>query len=212
MKWKQLFSAKSGSYYDLFDRVAGNLVTMARLLQQVAYNNESSINKDLLQKMEHLEHENDHATHDIYIQLSRNFITPFDREDIHTLASNMDDIADFTWGAVKQMENYQFFYPGETTVVFANRHHQTVKQLATAVRELRHLKAFPALGALCREINREIQQTSTYVDEALMRVYADRLDFKETVQLIDHYEMLHSILEKCSTVVRTIEIVVVKYG
>lgn len=129
-----------------------------------------------------------------------------------TLASNLDDIADFIWGAVKQMENYQFFAPGDTTEVFANRLHQHMKHLAEAIREIRNPSSFPGLGMLCRELTKEMRNTETIVDDALIRVFSDGQNFLDSIKRIDHYEMLHNILEKSGTVVRTIEVVVVKYG
>lgn len=76
MKLKQLFTARSDRFYNLFEEVAKHLVDMSRLFQQVAYSKESRVDKTLIQQIEKLEHANDRVTHQLFLQLSRNFITP----------------------------------------------------------------------------------------------------------------------------------------
>jgi uncharacterized protein Yka (UPF0111/DUF47 family) len=56
----------------------------------------------IINQIEDLEHANDELTHNIFTELGRNFITPFDREDIHYLATSLDDIADTIYAAAKK--------------------------------------------------------------------------------------------------------------
>jgi uncharacterized protein Yka (UPF0111/DUF47 family) len=60
------------------------------------------VREQILHQIEDLEHKNDDLTHKIFTELSRNFITPFDREDIHYLASAMDDVADYIFASAKK--------------------------------------------------------------------------------------------------------------
>lgn len=62
---------------------------------------------------EDLEHANDELTHNIFTELGRNFITPFDREDIHYLATSLDDIADYIYAAGKKI-NFYHVNPNDT--------------------------------------------------------------------------------------------------
>ena len=61
----------------------------------------------LISQLEDLEHDNDELTHRVFTELGRNFITPFDREDIHYLASALDDIADYIYAAAKKINFYR---------------------------------------------------------------------------------------------------------
>jgi uncharacterized protein len=66
--------------------------------------NEADFNKRaaIIKTMKDLENENDKLTHNIFVELGKNFITPFDREDIHSLATALDDIADYMYAAGKK--------------------------------------------------------------------------------------------------------------
>ena len=81
------FLPKDKVFYNLFEEASDNLQDIAKKLVQVV--NEPDFNKRgvLIKEMENIEHKNDEVTHKIFIELGRNFITPFDREDIHALAS-----------------------------------------------------------------------------------------------------------------------------
>ncbi|TMO89757.1 DUF47 domain-containing protein, partial [Pseudoalteromonas sp. S3260] len=67
----------------------------------------------ILSQIEDLEHKNDDNTHRIFTELGRNFITPFDREDIHYLASSLDDIADYIFASAKKI-NFYSVNPNDT--------------------------------------------------------------------------------------------------
>ena len=208
---KNLLKPRGGKFHDLFERAADNIIEMSRLFQQLAYNKSSAVPADVLGKIEELEHQNDQITHQIFIQLGRNFLTPFDREDIHNLASALDDIADFTWGTARQLKSHNLIVPGDATTVFAAQHHTNAKKLAEAVRELRDAKAFSHLRLLLRDLHQSVQKSSVIVDDALINVYADGKELKDAIKRIDHYEMLHGILDKTALATRTMEIIVVKY-
>ena len=91
----KFFLPKDRVFYTLFENASANLETLANKLVLVV--NEADFNKRaaLVKEMEDLEHQNDLLTHNIFLELGRNFITPFDREDIHSLASALDDIIRF---------------------------------------------------------------------------------------------------------------------
>lgn len=83
--------------YELFEQVAETVEEMGVVLKKLV--SEPDINKrlPLAKQIEDLEHRNDDHTHKIFTELGRNFITPFDREDIHYLATSLDDIADLIY-------------------------------------------------------------------------------------------------------------------
>src|SRR6187402_3062626 len=91
----KIFLPKDKVFYQLFESVSGVLVKMGDKLKEVV--NEPDFDKrgQMIQEIEDMEHVNDDYTHTIFTELGKNFITPFDREDIHYLASALDDIADY---------------------------------------------------------------------------------------------------------------------
>ena len=90
----KFFLPKDRIFYQLFEEVAITSLEMSVLLKKMVNEREFETRAEILRQIEDLEHKNDDLTHKIFTELSRNFITPFDREDIHYLASAMDDVAD----------------------------------------------------------------------------------------------------------------------
>ena len=103
----KFFLPKDKVFYTLFENASANLETLAKDLVLVV--NEVDFNKraTIIKEMEDLEHLNDQLTHEIFIELGKNFITPFDREDIHSLASALDDIADTIYASAKKINFYK---------------------------------------------------------------------------------------------------------
>ena len=84
---------KDQSFFVLFERAAQNLLDAAKTLDDLARNFQDVTTKAA--RLERLEHTGDQITHEIMAKLNRTFITPLDREDIHELASAIDDVLDF---------------------------------------------------------------------------------------------------------------------
>ena len=89
----KFFLPKDKIFYTLFENASANLESLAEKLVVVV--NEFDFNKrgEIIKQMEELESQNNVLTHTIFVELGKNFITPFDREDIHSLATALDDIA-----------------------------------------------------------------------------------------------------------------------
>ncbi|MFE7429390.1 DUF47 domain-containing protein, partial [Streptomyces sp. NPDC057545] len=94
------------SFYDMFSASADNIVTGSKLLMEMLGADPAS-RAEIAERMRAAEHAGDDATHAIFHQLNSSFITPFDREDIYSLASSLDDIMDFMEEAVDLVVLYQ---------------------------------------------------------------------------------------------------------
>ena len=98
----QFFMPKDKVFYSLFEEVADSVARMGELLKEVVCEPDFDKRAALISQLETQEHINDEFTHRIFTELGRNFITPFDREDIHYLASALDDICDYIYAAGKK--------------------------------------------------------------------------------------------------------------
>ena len=99
----QYFVPKDKKFFPLFEQASSNLIAISAKLKEVFEIDEHDSRIGLIKEIEDLEHEGDRITHEIFVELSKNFITPFDREDIHALASALDDIADYVHGSANRM-------------------------------------------------------------------------------------------------------------
>ena len=98
---------KDKVFYSLFEEVADSVAKMGSLLKAVVAEPDYDKRAALILQVETQEHINDEFTHRIFTELGRNFITPFDREDIHYLASALDDICDYIYAATKKINFYK---------------------------------------------------------------------------------------------------------
>src|SRR5215831_5746707 len=103
----KIFMPKNKVFYELFESVSENAAKMSSLLRDVVGEADFDKRTAIINQIEDLEHANDELTHSIFTELGRNFITPFDREDIHYLASALDDIADYIYASAKKINFYR---------------------------------------------------------------------------------------------------------
>ncbi len=111
----KIFLPKDRVFYGLFEEVAEIVHTMAITLQEMVNEPDEDKRASILGKLEFLEHKNDDLTHTVFTELGRNFITPFDREDIHHLATALDDIADYIYASGKKINFYKI-NPNDTGI------------------------------------------------------------------------------------------------
>src|SRR5215475_4431861 len=96
-------------FFDLFAQMTGNLGEAARLLKQTLEDFREV--EERVRLLKEIEHRGDEMTHNILTKLNQTFITPFDREDIHQLASSLDDVLDFTYAAGVRLIMYRITNP-----------------------------------------------------------------------------------------------------
>lgn len=136
----KIFLPKDRVFYQLFEVVAEELVKMGVALKEVVNEPDFEKRAALIKKIEDMEHVNDDHTHQIFTELSRNFITPFDREDIHSLATSLDDIADYIYASAKKINFYRV-NPNDIGIQkFADLICLGCVQVHKAVTELRNMK------------------------------------------------------------------------
>ncbi len=103
----KIFMPKDRVFYSLFEEVADSVAKMGKLMKEVVSEPDFDKRAALASQVEDQEHVNDDLTHKIFTELGRNFITPFDREDIHYLASALDDICDYIYATAKKINFYK---------------------------------------------------------------------------------------------------------
>ena len=98
----KIFMPKNKVFYDLFEQVAETVEETGLIFKKMVVEIDVDKRSQMALQIENLEHKNDDQTHKIFTELSRNFITPFDREDIHYLATSLDDIVDYIFSSSKK--------------------------------------------------------------------------------------------------------------
>ena len=209
----KFFLPKDKVFYTLFENASANLETLSKKL--VILVNEADFNKRaaLIKEMEDLEHQNDMLTHNIFLELGRNFITPFDREDIHSLATALDDIADYIYAAGKKINFYKIDPTTDSGIQkSADAIQQAVLAVNAAVVELRNLKNTQKIVECIIKINSAENSADDLFDLSIEKLFDSNVDAKELIKKRELYQILETVTDKCEDAGNVIESIVVKYA
>jgi predicted phosphate transport protein (TIGR00153 family) len=208
----RIFLPKDKIFYDIFENIAINLKEMGSILKKAMNETDQIKRTNLLKSIEDGEHTNDEYTHQIFIELGKNFITPFDREDIHYLATSLDDIADYIYASSKKILNYNITENDEYMKEMAEISHKSIKALADAVVKLRSMKNISQIKQDCVLINSLENAADDTLDRAIINLFSNVTDPIKIVKLKDVYEDLEVISDKCEDASNVIESIIIKYA
>ena len=144
--------------------------------------------------------------------MSKNFITPFDREDIHSLASAIDDIADYIHGSANRMYLYNLTNITEPIKKLADLIHQGCKDIHKGISELRDLKNIRNVTDSCVRINSMENQADYIFDLAVADLFKNETN---AIELFKNKEVLNALekaTDKCEDVANVMETIIVKHA
>ncbi len=208
----KVFTPSNTVFYELFESIAGNVSKMGGLFKQVIAEHDVDKRNSLVQSIIDFEHENDELTHKVFTELGRNFITPFDREDIHSLATALDDIADYIYSAAKKISFYRV-NPNEIGMQkMVELIDQGAQQVEIAVKELRNMKKIRNITEALVKINSIENQADDVFDMAIENLFNTEPDAKEVIKKRDIYQVMEIVTDKCEDAGNVIESIIIKYA
>jgi hypothetical protein len=201
------FIPKDQQFFKLFKAMTENIIEGAKLLKDMLDNFENPVESQ--RKIKDLEHKGDSITHEILKKLNKTFITPLDREDIHSLASQLDDILDLIDASAQRivMYNVKSITPEAKSLAFIIL--QTCYLVDKAVALLGQ-KSNEQIFKLCVEINSMENEADRVSREAIRRLFDDEKDPIQLIKWKEIYEFLETATDKCEDAANTLESVVVK--
>jgi len=159
-----------------------------------------------------VEQEGDLLTHDIMRRLNKTFLTPIDREDIHALASRIDDVLDLVWGSVDRLMVFNIEEPTRAAIHLAKDLHTTTEVIQKALRELR-AKDYAHVQEHCIEINRMENRIDRTFRDALGALFVDySSDPLLIIKWKDIYQHLEDASDRCEDVANILESIVLKHA
>ena len=208
----KLFQPKDKVFYSLFEECADNVAKMSKLLITVVGEPDFDSRQRIISQLEDLEHANDELTHRIFTELGRNFITPFDREDIHYLASALDDIADYIYASAKKI-NFYHVNPDDIGIQkMGDLIALGTVQVHKAVTELRNMKNMRQITDALVAINSIENQGDDIFDMSIERLFATEPDAKEVIKKREIYQVMEIVTDKCEDAANVIESIIIKYA
>jgi uncharacterized protein len=193
-------------FFDMFAEVSANLCEGARLLERILRQVGSDI-PQMVQQFKRIEHRGDDMTHAILTRLNQSFITPFDREDIHRLASSLDDVLDFMNAAAVRLVMYKISDPPRAAADLAALVVQQSDELSTAVSLLGKNQK---LLDHCVEVNRLENEADVVSRAAIAELFETERDPIRLIKIKELYEVLEAATDKAEDVANVLEAVVLK--
>ena len=201
------FVPREESFFDLFEKVSTTLVAAAERLVEATERFESMAEN--AKRLERLEHDGDQLTHELMERLNRTFITPLDREDIHQLASALDDVLDLMEAVTERFILFKIQHIMPPAKEIAKVIQQQVQEIHRVIPKLRHLRHEHIIEH-CIEINRLENVGDRLLREAFAALFDGTPDPILVIKWRELYEILETATDKCEDVANTIEGIVLK--
>ena len=207
-----VFAPKNKIFYGFFESLADKTVSMSQRLIELIAETEYDKQMAILKQIENLEHECDHVTHTIFTELGRNFITPFDREDIHYLGSAMDDVADYIYSSAKKITTYRINADEEGIHRLAELILRGSEAMRDAVYSLRELKDLRKITECLVRINAVENEGDDMFDASIDRLFEIENDYKMLIKRRELYQSLETATDKLEDVANVVESIIIKYA
>jgi len=208
----KIFMPKDRVFYTLFEQVADTMSKMGRVLKEVVKEPDFDKRAGLISQIEDLEHVNDDFTHQIFTELGRNFITPFDREDIHYLATSLDDVCDYIFASAKKINFYKVNPNDQGIQKMADLIEQGSEQIRAAVHELRNMRDMRKITEALVKVNSIENQADDIFDLSIERLFETEPDAKEVIKKREIYQVMEIVTDKCEDAANVIESIIIKYA
>ncbi len=208
----KIFLPKDKVFFQLFEIVSETVVKMAAKLKEVIHEPDFEKRALLIKEIEDLEHVNDDYTHRIFTELGRNFITPFDREDIHYLATALDDICDYIYASAKKINFYKVNPDDVGFQKMAELIANSCGEVRKAVTELRDMKNLRMMTDAMVSINSIENQADDIFDMSIEKLFETEPDAKEVIKKREIYQVMEIVTDKCEDAANVIESIIIKYA
>ena len=200
-----ILAPRDRQFFDLFEEAGQNILRAADLLDQMlrGYPENANLARDILI----CEQEGDRITHDIIRRLNETFVTPIDREDIHELASALDDIVDYT----EEVADYLGLYKIEAPMDQAQQLARILLEASRAIAEcMPRLRGFRNISHYTVELNRLENDGDRIVREAIASLFDTGIDPMVVIRWKDIFERLEEAIDSTERVANILESIVIK--
>jgi predicted phosphate transport protein (TIGR00153 family) len=215
MLFKKLLP-KEGNFFELFNQHAERMVDGAHAFAKLVANyNDANLREQSNRAVDQAERSADKVTHEVNRLIHSTFITPLDREQIHTLINTMDDVADLIQDSAETMALYDVRHMTEEISRLTDLSVRCCERVKEAVGFLNKLSDHDtAVAALktCEEIDKLESDADRVMRSAMSKLFREEPDVREVIKLKAIYELLETITDKCEDVANVIEGIVLEHS
>jgi predicted phosphate transport protein (TIGR00153 family) len=213
MLFKKLLP-KEGNFFEMFNQHAERIVEAAHAFSRLVANyNDVNLREQHNREVDHAERSADKVTHEVNRLIHSTFITPIDREQIHTLINTMDDVADLIQDSAETMALYDVRHMTAEITRLTELSVRCCEQVQEAVSHLSKLSDHNAAQAAlktCEEIDKIESEADRVMRSAMSKLFREEPDDREVIKLRAIYELLETITDKCEDVANAVEGIVLE--
>lgn len=210
-KLLQLFVPKDKIFFPLFSKLVDELVELAVLLHDTV-----NLSKDErtteFNKIDTIAENIENLSHKINLELSKNFITPFDREDIHSLVSAIDDVSKNLQGSSSRIRLYHVEKITKSIRKLTEINLEACHLIKKSVNDIRDPKNFGTIKNSIKQINKLESKSDSVFDKAVAEIFENEQDAKNIIKYKEVLSTLETATDKCKNVSRILESIVVKHS
>ena len=199
---------KEVQFFDLMDRIANYMVEISTSLTDLVTHYENVEHK--IRNIGGIEHACDEVCHTTLEKLETTFITPLDREDIHSLVLRMDDVVDQTNAAASRMHMFRIDRPRPAVIEFSRIIAEEARLVSDAVKGLRDPKRYTLVTSACIEVHRCENEADDLVDRAIGELFEKETNAIELIRWKEIYEALETVTDRGEDVANVVQGIVVK--
>ncbi|WNG61272.1 DUF47 family protein [Archangium gephyra] len=201
---------KSDEFFDDFDAQCAVTVEGARMLHALLSDFRDVAAR--VQALKDIEHKGDEVTHTAFNRLHKQFITPFDRAQIHTLLGRIDDVLDLANAAASRIHYYEIQSSLPDATELARLLVISAEKVQEVVAALRLIKKPEQILAGCKEIKRLETQADEVLRAGLGRLFKSGADPLTIIKWKEIYDLIETATDKCQGVANVIEGVVLEHS
>lgn len=211
MDWSTLrLLPKTEDFYNLFEQLATNAQKGASLLKELV-SNFSNV-EEKVKTIGDIEHQGDKITHYTIEKLNKTFFTELEREDIHSLICELDDILDLVDSSARKMILYKIEPPTQEIINLVDILNCSVDKVVKAIKCLRNLNKPKEILQHCIDINTLENEGDQLMRATIAKLFEETKDPIYIIKYKEIYETLESAIDRCEDVANILEGIVLKYS
>lgn len=195
------------AFFELFRKAAHNMIEGSRLLKDMMEDFRNPVEQ--ARRIKDFEHIGDSITHDIALKLNQTFITPLDREDIHGLASALDDILDLVEAVADRFVVFKVAEPTETAIKLADILYQSAVAVGAGIDLLG--KPHADVNTYCVRVNSLENEADRITRDAISKLFEEEKDPIAVIKWKEIYENFEEGTDRCEDVANILERIALKH-
>lgn len=206
----KIFSPPDRKFQPMFEQCGGNLVNISETLLLALNAGDPETRKKHIREIERMGHTGEQLRTRVFLNLSKSLITPFNREDVHSLVSALYDITDHILTVAINIELYNILYLNNSMIKMAQLLLDMCKDLEVALKELRSFRNASLISDVCLRIYKGESQADLLCNHALATLFQSETNAIELIKQKEILQTLEMATDRCDDVANVLETILVK--